>query len=145
MKKQPATRNEALKSAIHDLITVGLLSEAEWSLCLADERKWRSHPSNQASHDRKMRFSIPADVSCAAVVLAQVAAFMGGEDYSWAVDASVFALMAARIACRARGLQYYRDAVFSACLMAYPWIRDEKRTAWLDVTKRSEKDERGAK
>lgn len=139
------TRNEALKSAMHDLITVGLLYNAEWALCIKDERDWRRLPSNQGATLRGSRFAIPADVSCAARVLAMVAAFVAGEDYAWAVDGSVFALMAARIARRVGRSQYYKDAVFCACLKAYPWIRDEKRDAWDAVTDHGKKDEKVSK
>lgn len=139
------TRNEALKSAVHDLAGVGLLSKAEWSLCLKDERDWRRVPSNQDAALRAERFTIPADVSCAARVLALVAAFVSGEDYAWAVDGSVFALMAARIARRVGRSQYYKDAVFRACLKSYPWIRDEKRDVWDDVTDHGKKDEKASK
>lgn len=139
------TRNEALKSAMHDLVGVGLLSNAEWALGLKDERDWRRLPSNRDAALRANRFAIPADVSCAGRVLAMVAAFMAGEDYAWAVDGSVFALMAARIARRVGRSQYYKDAVFRACLKACPWIRDEKRDVWDDVTDHGKKDEKVSK
>ena len=139
-----ASRNQVLKSAIHDLITVGLLSKTEWSLCLRDERQWRGSPSNQGAMYRQ-RFSRPTEVACAARVIALVASFMGGEDYSWTGTGSVFALTAARIVNRVGRSDYNKNAVFRACLESYPWIRDEKRDAWDDVTDPSKKDEKGSK
>lgn len=142
MKKQVITRNCELNSAMRGIIGTGLLSSTEWALCLKDEREWRRLPSNRDATLRANRFAIPAGVSCAARVLALVAGFMAGTDYAWTVDASVFALMAARIARRVGRSQYYKDAVFRACLKAYPWIRDEKRDAWDDVTDHAKKDEK---